>query len=221
MNNSTPRSITSPLPPPQYTEKKSQTKSRVVEPQNYGNGSWVVRRTSFTIESTPINDGKVSEHVDRISLTSSAKSDEKKRLRNVLSKWGNRQAEEINGDGRSIENTSDPFDASSQYGTTVSIEAGSSSKPRVQRHHEMKGLEQAASMLRWPGAGRPADAWGKLAKVKAIHLAERLSVRPLTNDRIPSYGTTPETRSYTLAIKDLRHHFVSNHPCWRIPSQRF
>jgi len=210
---SAPHSITSPLPPPQYTEKKLQTKSRVVEPQNYGNGSWLVRRTSFTVESTPINDGKVPEQIDRASLTSSAKSDEKKRLRNVLAKWGNRQAEENHGDGRSIENTSDPFEASSQYGTTVSIEAGSSSKPRVQRHHELKGLEQAASMLRWPGAGRPADAWGKLAKVKAIHSEERLSVQPLMDYRTPNYGTTPETPLYILAIKDLRHHFVSNQPC--------
>jgi len=122
--------------------------SRVVEPQNYGNGSWLVRRTSFTIESTRINDGKVPEQADRVSLTSSAKSDEKKRLRNVLAKWGNRQAEENHGDGRGIEKRSDPFEASSQYETTVSTEADSSSKPRVQRHHEMKGLEQAASMLR-------------------------------------------------------------------------
>jgi len=220
MNNSTPHSITSPLPP-QYTEKKLQTRSRVVEPQNYGNGSWLVRRTSFTIESTPINDGKVPEQVDRVSLTSNAKSDDKKRLRNILAKWGNRQTEENQGDGRSIENKSDPFEASSQYGTTVSIEADSSSKPRVQRHHEMKGLEQAASMLRWPGAGKPADAWGKLAKVKAIHSAERLSVQPLMDCRTPNYGTTPETHSCILAIKDLRHLSVLNHQCWRTLSPRF
>ncbi len=163
---SAPHAIPSPLPRPQYAEKKMQTKSKVVEPQNYGNGSWLVRRTSFTVESTPINDNRVPEQTDSVSSMSSVKSDEKRRLRNVLSKWSNRQAEENHGDGKSFENKSDPFEASSQYGTTVSIEAGSSSKPRVERHHEMKGLEQAASMLRWPGAGRPADAWGKLAKVK-------------------------------------------------------
>lgn len=29
----------------------------------------------------------------------------------------------------------------------------------------MKGLEQAASMKRWAGEGKPAEAWGKLIKV--------------------------------------------------------
>ena len=162
--------VASQPPPPQYTEKKSQTKSRIIEPQSYGNASWLLRRTSFTIESTPIDDGKVPDHIDRVSMTSSARSDEKTRLRNVLARLGNKQAEENLTDTRSIDTTSGPFDASSQYGTTVSIEAGQPSKPRTQRHHEMKGLEQAASMVRWNGAGRPADAWGKLAKVRHLSI---------------------------------------------------
>ena len=155
-------------PPPRYSETHLQIKPRVVEPESFGNGGWLVRRTSFTIESTPAYNDRAIENVDQVSLTSSAKSDGKTSLRNVLSKWGINQASEKHNDGRSIETTPAPFDASSQYGTTVSIEAGSTLKPHTQRVHEMKGLEQAASMFRWDGSGRPANAWGKLAKVKCF-----------------------------------------------------
>lgn len=39
-------------------------------------------------------------------------------------------------------------------------------KPRALPRQEMKGLEQAASVMRWPGGGKPAQAWGKLKKVR-------------------------------------------------------
>ena len=168
-------------PPPQYSEINLQAKSRIVEPQSSGNEGWLVRRTSFTIESTPAYNDRAVENLDQVSLTSSAKSDGKRSLRNVLSKWGINQANEKPVDGRSVETTSAPFDASSQYGTTVSIEAGSTPKPRTQRVHEMKGLEQAASMFRWDGSGRPANAWGKLAKVKCF-VCTYLLLKSLANN---------------------------------------
>ena len=177
MDDSKARPMVSQFPPPHYTEKRSQTKTKTVEPQSYGNGSWLVRRTSFTIESTPADGSKVGEQVDRVSMTSSAKSDEKKRLRNLLAKWSDHQTNEAHSDGRSIESSSTPYDASSRYGTTVSIEAGHSARPRTQRYHSMKGLERAASMLIWNGSGRPADAWGKLAKVSSCYLQVTLHTR--------------------------------------------
>ena len=36
------------------------------------------------------------------------------------------------------------------------------------RLHEMKGLEQAASIKRWAGGGQPPLAWGKLRKVGPV-----------------------------------------------------
>ena len=40
----------------------------------------------------------------------------------------------------------------------------------------MRGLEQAASMKRWTGNGRPAEAWGKLIKVNTISGPQMLGV---------------------------------------------
>ena len=160
------RELLSP-PPPQYNQKRSHPTSGLAETSNSGNGSWLLRRTSFTIESTPAaadnNSDKLS---DQLSITSSARSEEKRRLRNVISRFG-RLGDELPDDGRrsrSSEGTAQPYDGE-RFGTTVSIEVGHNARPRTQRRHEMKGLEEAASMKQWTGSGKPAGPWGKLAKV--------------------------------------------------------
>lgn len=155
---------TYPSPPPHYSEKRAPSKNGVVESTNYGKGSWLVRRRSFTIESSPVsNDAETLS--DHISVTSSQRSEEKRRLRHVISKFGKLGAEGDSGrTSCSTDSTVRPYDGE-QFGTTISIEAGCRANPRTQRRHEMKGLEEAASMKRWTGAGRSADAWGKLAKV--------------------------------------------------------
>ncbi|KAL8827578.1 MAG: hypothetical protein Q9191_003102, partial [Dirinaria sp. TL-2023a] len=153
-------------PPPQYTDKRTHAKSGIAESSNYGNGSWLLRRTSFTIESTPATaETNNDSFSDQQSLTSSARSEEKRRLRNVISRFGRMRDEGV-ADGRqsrSSEGVTHPYDGE-QFGTTVSIEVGHHARPRTQRRHEMRGLEEAASMKRWSGSGKPADAWGKLAK---------------------------------------------------------
>ena len=75
-----------------------------------------------------------------------------------------RQSEESSSTWRSSEDLAQTFDAI-PFGTTVSIEAAQPVKAREQQLYEMKGLQQAASMKRWAGEGRPAVAWGKLIKV--------------------------------------------------------
>lgn len=154
-------------PPPHYTDKRSHAETSITETSNYGNGSWLLRRTSFTIESTPAAAETNSDSLsDQQSVTSSARSEEKRRLRNVISRFG-RMGDEGVPDGRqsrSSQDTAHPYDGE-HFGTTVSIEVGHRPRPRTQRRHELRGLEEAASMKRWSGSGKPADAWGKLAKV--------------------------------------------------------
>ena len=165
MEHQTSKSLSPP--PPQYNHRQSHPKSGLAETSNYGNGSWLLRRTSFTIESTPAAADNNSDNLsDQHSITSSARSEEKRRLRNVISRFA-KLGDEVPDDGRrsrSSEGTAQPYDGE-RFGTTVSIEVGHNARPRTQRRHEMKGLEEAASMKRWTGSGKPADAWGKLAKV--------------------------------------------------------
>ena len=145
--------------PPQYTEvppsmdEKIHDQSRIVPMPSM---PWVVQRTSVTVESTPLYDDHRSGS-DVVSISSSTNSNEKRGVRSMLSRIGPRQARGSIDCGSMSDQ---PFD-SIAYGTEVTIEGGN---PKLQRL-EMKGLEQAASMKRWTGNGKSAEAWGKLVKV--------------------------------------------------------
>ena len=97
-------------------------------------------------------------------------------LRNLLTKFGNKAAEDQSDDGKITGDVG--RHESSDFGTTVLIEAAQPPKVQKRERHQMKGLEQAASMKRWLGNGNPAEPWGKLAKVNSyISLAIDDTVR--------------------------------------------
>ena len=135
-------------PPPRYAEATSPRNSRLSEQStktvNFHQGPWLLRRTSIVIESEPSDDRSLS----RISTTSTeryAKNPCGRKQTNLSQAWHSPQ----------------PFDMG--FGVKVSIEAGNNHIK--DRKHDMKGLEQAASVQRWPGGNRPGEAWGKLSKV--------------------------------------------------------
>lgn len=150
-------------PPPQYTEATAQTDVKVVDNSNYSHGPWLLRRTSIHVESTP-NEALQDHNSSPREIAPSIKSnEEKKALRNLLTKFGNKAAEDQSEDGRV--NGDMGRNDSAEFGTTVLIEAAQAPKVQTRERHLMKGLEQAASVKRWPGNGSPAEPWGKLAKV--------------------------------------------------------
>ena len=150
-------------PPPQYTEATAQTDVKVVDDSNYSHSPWLLRRTSIHVESTP-NEAWQDNNSSHREIAPSIKSnDEKKALRNLLTKFGNKVAEDQSDDGKI--NGDVGRHESSDFGTTVLIEAAQPPKVQKRERHQMKGLEQAASVKRWPGNGNPAEPWGKLAKV--------------------------------------------------------
>ena len=146
-----------------YSEKRACPEPRpdvkVNDEANYRHAPWLLRRTSIHVESAPLNiiEDKLS---DQASI-STTKSDEKRAVRNLLSKFGRQKSiEQGHEDCSSIAESNE----TNAFGTTVSIEAAQPRRvPMKQR--EMKGLEQAASVKRWAGSGKPAEAWGKLNKV--------------------------------------------------------
>lgn len=151
-------------PPPQYTEATAQSDVKVVDNSNYSHSPWLLRRTSIHVESTPNEAWQDDSSSHREVAPSIRSNDEKKRLRNLLTKFGNRLAEDHQSeDGSTYRVAGQPHD-SSDFGTRVLIEAAQPLKVQTGKRHEMKGLEQAASVKRWPGNGNPAEPWGKLAK---------------------------------------------------------
>ena len=131
---------------------------KLSEPMTHSNAPWLLKRTSIPVASTSWPD----DNSDQLSTCSTTGGSEKLAIRSLIkTKFGNRDFDDFD-DGRSLGNS--PYD-SVQFGTIVSIEA---SQP-LERRHEMKGLEQAASMKRWTGDGRPAEAWGKLVKVRSFN----------------------------------------------------
>ena len=149
--------------PPSY-EAPPHRDVKATDDTDYNHSPWLLRRTSIHVETTQ-NEAWQDDSSSHRGIAPSLKSnDEKKALRSLLTKFGNRTAEEQNDDSRSFRDLSQPHD-SSDFGTRVFIEAVQPAKVRTWEHHEMKGLEQAASVKRWSGSGQPAEAWGKLAKV--------------------------------------------------------
>ena len=151
-------------PPPIYTETTAQIDNKADAPKSHSHSPWVVQRTSVTVESTPLYDDHRS---DVVSMTSSTRSNEKRAIRKVLTRLGKGQCAESKEEEKSI------YDGDSFiFGTQVLIEGGNPKRYRL----EMKGLEQAASMKRWEGDGKPAEAWGKLMKVRGSGFEMRQSL---------------------------------------------
>lgn len=151
-------------PPPGYTETTAQKDVKGVENSDYSYSPWLLRRTSIHVESTPNEAWKDDNSSHRELAPSIRSDDEKKAMRSLLTKVGNRAAEDHSEDGRRYMDVGQPHD-SSDFGSSVLIEAAQPLKVQIRKRHEMKGLEQAASVKRWPGNGNPAEPWGKLAKV--------------------------------------------------------
>ena len=132
-----------------------------------GQGAFLLKKTEISVESTlaePFSDDQSS---GRISICSTVRDEN--RGRSLFNKFGNRQSEERSSIRSSDCRSSDDLAKTIEplpFGTTISIEAAQPVKALEQKLHEMKGLEQAASMKRWAGTGRPAGAWGKLMKVR-------------------------------------------------------
>lgn len=151
-------------PPPQYTETTAQSDVKAVDNSNYSHSPWLLRRTSIHVESTPNEAWQDDSSSHRETAPSISSNDEKKALRNLSTRFGNKPGEDHIEDGRTYRSGGQPQD-SSDFGTKVIIEAAQPLKIQTRERHEMKGLEQAASVKRWPGNGNPAEPWGKLAKV--------------------------------------------------------
>ena len=150
--------------PSHKDEKRASTvpdpEVKIINEGAYRHAPWLLRRTSIHVESTPSN--VLDDDLSDIASVSTAKSDEKRAMRNLLGKLGRQKSsEQTPADHASIAESQE----TSVFGTTVSIEA---TQPRklLTKQRELKGLEQAASVKRWAGSGRPAEAWGKLLKVR-------------------------------------------------------
>ena len=151
-------------PPPQYTEAAAQTDGKGAEKSNFDHSPWLLRRTSIHVESTQNDAWQDAKSSHQAVAPSVRSNDEKKALRSLLNRFGNKLADDRVEYGRSHQDLGH-FRDSSDFGTRVFIEAVQPSKAQRWKRHEMKGLEQAASMKRWPGYGDPVEPWGKLVKV--------------------------------------------------------
>lgn len=106
---------------------------------------------------------------DRASTCTTVRDE--KRGRSMLGKFGSRHSDEQSSLHSSIQQSSEDLNTifdPSFFATTVSIQAAKPAKAYEQKLHEMRGLKQAASVRRWAGGGKPAEAWGKLMKVSRM-----------------------------------------------------
>ena len=130
---------------------------------DFGYSPWLVSQTSVTIESLPANHQSDTRSLSQVSTTSSGKNGQRPAARK-LSRSATKVTK-IQGDAGNQIRESGPYHGAAEYGTSVTIEAGKLTKDSIRHHQEMKGLEHAASIQQWSGAGQPAKAWGKLNKV--------------------------------------------------------
>lgn len=149
--------------PPSYDETKASpipsTEAKAHDDANSKHAPWLLRRTSVHVESRPSN--VLEDNLSANLSIPTTKSDKKRAVRNLLSRFGRQPSKDLyRDDGVSVADSHE----TSLYGTTVSIEAAQPRKTSS-RQREMRGLEQAASVKRWAGNGKPAEAWGKLLKV--------------------------------------------------------
>ena len=131
-----------------------------------GQGAFLLKKTEVSIHSEPAAPFSDDQSSDQASTYSTVQDEIRGRsTRDAISRRHSEEQTSIHGSvwqsSDDLTNAIDPR----PFGTTVSIEAAQPVKAYVQKLHEMKGLEQAASMKRWAGEGRPAEAWGKLSKV--------------------------------------------------------
>lgn len=185
-NTDTSKRIAPPLPikdfthaPPEYTDVTSLASSNRSES---GNGSskgradqiglgatpWLLRRTSIHVSSEaaePLDNDRGS--TSQLSIATSKWSDKESGFRKRLFKQGRLKNQGSLNDDSAVSPWQPSSASNTEFGTKVSIEAGRPNKTKAQRHYDMKGLEQAASVKRWGGGGKPGEAWGKLQKVRS------------------------------------------------------
>ena len=140
-------------PPPRYSEARDDED---IKDTNQGYGGWLVQRTSIHVESTAIDSSSL--------LSGSVSASETSGWRNThhdLLRKNERQRRSSTTSPR----PSQAYD-STALGSQVIIEAAQPLKTEAERRIQLKGLEQAASLKRWIGSGQPAEAWGKLMKVR-------------------------------------------------------
>lgn len=208
-------------PPPQYTPPlyPETRPSSQIDTKN-GDQSFfgpIQRRVSILVESSAASETPFSSSSN---LSTNSRGDEKSALRTLLTKFGSRQNEQLGDDApRTIEDICSAFNLA-QFGTKVSIEASYPINPHIQRHQIIRGLEQAASVKRWVGGGKPAEAWGKLMKVNSTRSKYEPAATELSS-RTLSCGTLQETPSYSLAISVPRLHFESSRRSYRRPTQTY
>ncbi|KAL8994709.1 MAG: hypothetical protein Q9169_005394 [Polycauliona sp. 2 TL-2023] len=132
----------------------------------FGQGAFLLKKTEISVHSEPAGPPIDDQASDRASIASTVRDD--RRVRSIRTATSNRPSDEGDSIHSSVWRSSEdlhklPFDPQ-PFGTTVSIEAAQPTKAYEQRMQVMKGLEQAASVKRWAGDGKPAEAWGKLIK---------------------------------------------------------
>ncbi|KAI4280709.1 MAG: hypothetical protein L6R38_004237 [Xanthoria sp. 2 TBL-2021] len=132
----------------------------------FGQGAFLLKKTEISVHSEPAASSSDDQSSDRASITSTARDE--RRGQSIRTTFNNRASDERDSIHSSVWRSSEdlpklPYD-SQPLGTTVSIEAAQPAKAYEQKMQVMKGLEQAASMKRWAGEGKPAEAWGKLIK---------------------------------------------------------
>ena len=175
---------------------------------HFNQGAFLLKKTEISVESEVVESLSNGRFSDQASISSSR---DEKRGRSIFGKSNDSQCDDRSsihsGAWRSSEDLAKNFDSLS-FGTTVSIEAAPAVKACEQRLHEMRGLEQAASMKRWAGDGKPAEAWGKLSKVSRMVKslpAENQQIENTDIHRIPNFGTRLAMLWCTSAIRDHRH----------------
>ena len=169
-------------PPPRYTAN-AEPNPRMLDQYDSAKGQGLMRRTSIRIESTPAADDYDEPPCRSYIYGPDGDSEQRRKMKKLGKKVGNKQAEahyehsgNMHADSRS----------------EISIQESQPARTWAERH-EMRGLEQAASMKRWPGRGRPAEAWGKLRKVDNAIPSSLMKARADLL-RILSYGIRRETR---------------------------
>ena len=186
-NAAPPLPLKTPEPyPPTYIKSTSASdKDRGVkiasDDLGFNNAPWLLRRTSIQISSEPAepydNDrGSVSQ----LSTATTKRSSEKdgglrrKLFKQAYSQGHSRNSESIS-DGRTSSSWQHTEAFDTGFGTQVSIEAGRPRRKEAERQYDMKGLEQAASIKRWGGGGKPGEAWGKLQRVSDFQCPLKLA----------------------------------------------
>ncbi|KAL9633002.1 MAG: hypothetical protein Q9204_003576 [Flavoplaca sp. TL-2023a] len=166
------RSVTSPSSPqlPPSSQGRLRPSSGYEDQGYFGQGAFLLKKTEISVHSEPAAPSNDDQSSDRASIATTVRDD--RRDQSLRTTFSNRASDEQDSIHSSVWRSSEdlpklPFDPQ-PFGTTVSIEAAQPTRINEQKMQAMKGLEQAASMKRWAGDGKPAEAWGKLIKVTCV-----------------------------------------------------